>query len=218
MEHPLSFVETLLQGASELGLIIDERRLTQLSVYLGELMTWNKRINLTAIKEDKAVAVKHFLDSLVCAKVMTLSQSTRLLDVGSGAGFPGVPLKILHPEIDLTLLEPNQKKTAFLRHLIGTLGLHHAAVVPKRIQEFSLETAQQRRFAYVITRAVKPESILPTVHPLLQGQGRVILCRAESLKHEQSLCGLKVTQELSYRLPYGYGQRTLTILEETVAP
>lgn len=217
MEHPVSFMEILLHGASELGLIINEHHLTQLNIYFRELKAWGEKINLTAIREEKAIAVKHFLDSLACTKALTLFQGTTLLDVGAGAGFPGLPLKILHPEMDLTLLEPNQKKTAFLRHIIGTLDLSHAVVMSKRMDELSVEAAQNERFAYIITRAVKPAHILPAAPPLLQSHGRVILCRGESLSSDQNFCGLTVAYELSYHLPYGYGRRILTILEKPVA-
>ncbi|MBI4400092.1 MAG: 16S rRNA (guanine(527)-N(7))-methyltransferase RsmG [Nitrospirae bacterium] len=217
MERGGRFSEFLVLGAAELGLSLNDRIISELTVYFRELTIWNKKINLTAIKQEKEVAVKHFLDSMACSKALLSTQSASLLDIGTGAGFPGLPLKILHPELDLTLLEPSHKKTAFLRHLIGTLQLSKAVVLSTRIEDFSNDLDQAGRFAHIITRALDIKQILPFVRSLLRDQGRLILCRAKPLEKQLDLDGLKLTGEITYALPYGYGNRVLAVLEPVSA-
>ncbi|TAJ07613.1 MAG: 16S rRNA (guanine(527)-N(7))-methyltransferase RsmG, partial [Nitrospirae bacterium] len=119
------FLKALVDGATWLGVPLSRALADQCSVYFRELQAWNDKTNLTAITDEREIAVKHFLDSLVCSKALDHPEQARVMDVGSGAGFPGLPLKLMHPELDMTLLEPSQKKTAFLRHVIGTLELDH---------------------------------------------------------------------------------------------
>jgi 16S rRNA (guanine527-N7)-methyltransferase len=206
------FAEVLVAGAAELGLDLSNALITQFSLYLRELKAWNQKTNLTAITDDDEIAVKHFLDSLVCSRAVAHPEVSRLLDVGSGAGFPGLPLKLLDPSLDVTLLEPSQKKTAFLRHLIGTFKLEGIVAIPQRVEEFSRQPSSLARFTHVITRAVNVTDLLGYFIPLLQPQGQVILCRAKPLDSDIKLEGLQMRQEIAYTLPLGQGQRVLSIL------
>jgi len=174
-------------------------------------------MNLTAIKGVKEIAVKHFLDSLACSQALDLSDRPSLLDVGSGAGFPGLPLKILHPQISLTLLEPNGKKTSFLRHIIGTLHLSGASVISKTLRDFSGAATKPGNFSHIITRALSTAQILPSSVALLEERGRVILCRTKPLDVDPGRHGLTVARELDYELPYGFGHRVLTVLQPAAA-
>lgn len=206
----------LIEGAQELGIALSEQQVVDFCIYLKELIIWNRKINLTAIRDKKAIIVKHFLDSLMCSKALASEASGSLLDVGSGAGFPGLPLKIVYPDLDVTLLEPSQKKTAFLRHVIGTLHLRNVSAVSKRIQDLAREPEYFNRFAQMVTRALRPEMILPFLRPILEKRGRIILCRAKPLGAEPSsgsLAGFALTKEIVYCLPYGYGNRVLTVLQ-----
>ncbi|TAJ10086.1 MAG: hypothetical protein EPO61_05065, partial [Nitrospirae bacterium] len=128
-------------------------------------------------------------------------------------GFPGLPLKLMHPELDMTLLEPSQKKTAFLRHVIGTLELDHIVAIPRRMEVFSRDPIYQAGFTHIITRAVNVASLLSCFISLLSQSGVVILCRARLLENEFPLDGLQIRREIAYTLPMGYGSRVLTILE-----
>ena len=172
-------------------------------------------MNLTAIKGVKEIAIKHFLDSLACSRALVLQDQPSLLDVGSGAGFPGLPLKILHPQLRLTLLEPNAKKTSFLRHVVGSLHLGGAAVVSKNLRDFVRAATTPGKFSHVITRAVSAAQVLPFSAALLEKGGRVILCRTKPLDIDPAQHGLKVSDELDYELPYGFGHRILTVLQPT---
>lgn len=172
-------------------------------------------MNLTAIRGVKETAVKHFLDSLACSKALALQDQASLLDVGSGAGFPGLPLKLLYPQLILTLLEPNEKKTSFLRHIIGTLRLSNAAVISKSLRDFARAATKPGKFSHIITRAVSAVQILPFSVALLEERGRIILCRTKPLDIDPGRHGLKVARELDYELPYGFGHRILTVLQPT---
>jgi 16S rRNA (guanine527-N7)-methyltransferase len=214
VEQPL-FVDVLIEGTSTFGIKLDQNKISSLVSYYRELDRWNQKINLTAIHDTKEIAVKHFLDSLLYSQVLEQRMNASLLDVGSGAGFPGLPLKVLAPELRVTLLEPNEKKTSFLRHVIGTLDLKNVSVVSKNLRDFSRMTAQHGRFSYITTRAVEAVQVLPFSSGLLEEQGRVILCLAKPLDLDPAEYGFKLSQELDYELPYGYGHRVLTVLHPT---
>lgn len=206
-------VPTLLTaGASALGFALPQILLPAFTLYLQELKAWNEKINLTAITDDEEIVVKHFLDSLACTLALDQPATGRLLDVGSGAGFPGLPLKLLHPQLEVILLEPSQKKTAFLRHMIGSFTLDRATAVSKRVEDYSQDPTRTGSFRYIVTRAVKVGELLPAFKSLLAADGRIILCRSQALESETPLNGLQMKQEIAYTLPRGHGRRVLTVL------
>ena len=207
------FVDILIDGLSTFGIKLDADQVSDLTSYYRELDRWNQKINLTAVRDTKEMVIKHFLDSLLFGQALERRRDVSLLDVGSGAGFPGLPLKILVPELRVTLLEPNEKKTSFLRHVIGTLDLKDISVVSKSLRDFCREPDPRGRFSYVTTRAVAAEHVLPFSSALLGHYGRVILCLAHALEYNPGQHGLKVSQEFRYELPHGCGRRVLTVLE-----
>ena len=159
-------MDILESGASKLGLHLSPKQLQRFATYYDELTDWNRRINLTRITDPAEVQVKHFLDSLT----VTLTLKSPLnapgltcIDVGSGAGLPGIPLKIMLPDIELTLLEALAKKADFLRHVTGKLGLDNVEVVIGRAEEVAHEAKYREKFALVLSRAVAP---LPTLAEL----------------------------------------------------
>jgi len=215
VEQPL-FVDVLTQGASTFGIELDKDRVSALTSYYRELDRWNQKVNLTSIHGTTEIAIKHFLDSLLYSQVLERRKNASLLDVGSGAGFPGLPLKILAPELHVTLLEPNEKKTSFLRHVIGTLDLKNVSVISKNLRDFSHLTAQHGRFFYVTTRAVEVAQVLPFSAVLLEEQGSVIICLAKPLNIDPGKYGFTISRKLDYELPHGYGHRILTALQPAV--
>ena len=150
-------MEKLYSGAKKLGLALSPRQLEQFHLYYQELVDWNRRINLTAITDYEEVQIKHFLDSLtvvLALKQPTGSGSLRLMDVGTGAGVPGIPLKILLPDIRLALLDATAKKAAFLHHIKDKLGLDDVEIVVGRAEEVAHETKYREQFELVLSRAV----------------------------------------------------------------
>jgi 16S rRNA (guanine527-N7)-methyltransferase len=159
-------MERLILGAKKLGLPLNPKQVEQFHIYYQELITWNERINLTAITDYEEVQIKHFLDSLTVTLALKQpigGEGLRLIDVGAGAGFPGIPLKILLPAIKLTLLEATAKKAAFLQHLRHKLGLDDVEIVVGRAEDIAHETQYREKFDIVLSRAV---ASLPTLAEL----------------------------------------------------
>jgi len=205
--------EVLVEGASALRLQLKAHHLHAFTIYLEQLRKWNRKFNLTAIRDEKEVVIKHFLDSLACSKALDQTKEFPLLDIGSGAGFPGLPLKILHPRIHLTLIDPSQKKTAFLHHIIGLLDIQQATVLSERIQDIDRMPDYHRKFSYIVTRALNVTQLFPSIRLLLAEGGRLILCRTKPLENLDVHCGLSITKEILYELPYRSGRRVLTVLQ-----
>jgi len=156
-------MEKLVAGAKKLGLSLSSRQLEQFHLYYQELIDWNQRVNLTKITDYEEVQIKHFLDSLTVTlafKPPISKSDLRLIDVGTGAGIPGLPLKILFPEIKLVLLEATAKKAAFLRHLCPKLELDEVEIVVGRAEEVAHLTQYREKFNVVLARGVAP---LPTL-------------------------------------------------------
>ena len=156
-------MKRLLAGARKLGLELTPSQLEQYEVYYHELVDWNKRVNLTAITDYEEAQVKHFLDSLTVTLVWPQAMSNvgfSLIDVGTGAGMPGIPLKIVFPNIKLVLLEATAKKTAFLQHVVQKLGLDGVEILVGRAEEIAHLAGYREKFNLVLSRAV---ASLPTL-------------------------------------------------------
>ena len=157
-------MEELVIGARKLGIKVDVEQQKLFGLYYQELLDWNKKLNLTAIIDYKAVQVKHFLDSLTVISVFTeegLPEShISIIDIGTGAGFPGIPLKIILPEVRLTLLDSTAKKTAFLVHMVKKMQLSDVDVVVGRAEEVAHLPLYRQQFDLVVSRAVAPMSAL----------------------------------------------------------
>jgi 16S rRNA (guanine527-N7)-methyltransferase len=159
---------TLLDGARALALDLDEAQLAKLVAHLDLLDDWNSRMNLTAIRDRPSQLTKHLLDSLT---VLPFLRGGRIADVGSGAGFPGVPLAIVEPGRHFALIESTGKKCRFLEHVRDTLGLSNVEVVQARAEAYHPEV----RFDTVIARAVGPlADLVKVAGPLVVGGGRLL--------------------------------------------
>jgi len=152
-------MQRLTDGAQALGLSLTPEQQAAFQLYYEELVAWNQKFNLTAITDYEQVQIRHFLDSLSCL----LAEETRLaisrpearaIDVGSGAGFPGIPLKLVCPGIRLTLLEATGKKVAFLQHCIERLGLHRVMAIKARAEELAHDPAHRGQYDLALVRAV----------------------------------------------------------------
>lgn len=168
----------LLAGCAQLGIGLNAEQQRQFELYYQELVAWNERLNLTTITGYEEVQVKHFLDSLVSLPLLAeelglslpLGKPLRLVDVGSGAGFPGLPLKIASPQLDVTLMDGTQKKVHFLQEVIAGLGLPSTQVVSGRAEELGRKAEHRDHYDLVTARAVAPlnvlaEYLLPLVRP-----------------------------------------------------
>jgi len=151
-------MERLIAGAAKLGIELNAREVQQFELYYQELIEWNRKFNLTAITDYAGVQVKHFLDSLTILLALpekeVASPDFNIIDIGTGAGFPGVPLKILFPQLRLVLIESTAKRTAFLHHVIQKLELADVEVLNGRAEELAHCPSHREQFALVVSRAV----------------------------------------------------------------
>ena len=158
----LESMQLLAQSAPELGLSLDASQLQQFEAYYRELADWNERMNLTSVIDYDEVQVKHFLDSLTLLPALNggMRSDARLVDVGAGAGFPGLPLKLARPDIRLTLVESTGKKANFLRHVVETLGLPDVEVLTGRAEELAHRPELRGDFDVTLARGL---ARLPTM-------------------------------------------------------
>lgn len=178
----------LKDSAARLGIKLNSRQLERFYVYYRELLEWNSKINLTSITDYKEVQLKHFLDSLTVSLAFKQPvASWRFIDVGSGAGFPGLPLKIVFPSIKLVLLEATGKKAAFLRHLVQKLGLNDVEVVVGRAEAAAHKARYRQQFDIVLSRAVAPLPVLAELTlPLCTIGGSTIIQKKGDIDTEVS--------------------------------
>lgn len=183
-------MQYLYTGATRLDLKLQPQQIEQFHVYYQELIDWNQRINLTSITDFKEVQLKHFLDSLtviLAIKQPIASKNLSLIDVGSGAGFPGLPLKIAFPNINLVLLEATAKKAAFLHHLAQKLNLDDVEVLVGRAEEIAHRAQYRQRFEVVLSRAVATlPAIAELTLPFCAFKGRTIIQKKGDIEDELS--------------------------------
>ncbi len=145
-------LHTLSEGAAALGIRLGQTELDRFAAYYRELLLWNRRVNLVSEKSSREIVIRHFLDSLTAAPSIT-SRDGVLIDLGSGAGFPGIPLRIVFPHLQVMLVESSRKKTSFLSHIARTLQLAEVTVVRERIEALIGERALAGSFDTVLSRA-----------------------------------------------------------------
>ncbi|MFC1998449.1 16S rRNA (guanine(527)-N(7))-methyltransferase RsmG [Chloroflexota bacterium] len=147
-------MDLLKQGAKEMGIDISQKQLDLFEAYYRELIAWNKKTNLTTITDYREVQIRHFLDSLTLIPYLNDSERTRIIDIGSGGGFPGIPLNIIITGTEITLIESTGKKTAFLKHLISVLELNTVEVIQGRAEDIASQSKYREQYDISITRAV----------------------------------------------------------------
>lgn len=156
----MEFRDYLTEAAEAYGLCLTERMTEQFELYYELLLEWNEKINLTAITEPKEVAIKHMIDSLSCLDDKVFPMGASVIDVGTGAGFPGIPLKIFRPDLKLTLLDSLNKRIKFLNETAGRLGLEDVACIHARAEEGARNKALRERFDVAVSRAVARLQVL----------------------------------------------------------
>ncbi len=176
---------TLAEGALALGIPLDQHQLAQFSRYQELLQEWNRNINLTAIVDAQAIQNRHFLDSLSCTMLTGELTGRRLIDVGSGAGFPGLPLKIRYPGLTLTLVESTAKKSRFLETVIDHLDIQNATVLNARVEDVGHLKEHREKYDWAVARAVSSLSVLAEyLLPLVQMGGHILAQKGANLESE----------------------------------
>ncbi|MDY6791249.1 MAG: 16S rRNA (guanine(527)-N(7))-methyltransferase RsmG [Thermodesulfobacteriota bacterium] len=202
------------EGAANLNIHVDRRITDQFSIHCKELVKWNRNINLTTITDPVEVAVKHFLDSIISVGV--IPEYGRLLDMGSGGGFPGIPLKIMNPSLAVTLIDASRKKVSFLKHAIRTIKLVGINARHVRSEELAEKKPFKHSFDVIICRAFsRLDNIVLQALPLLAEGGSLIAMKGKLSKAELESADrdrLSLTVE-KYKLPFIELERSLIILQ-----
>ncbi|MEX0787741.1 MAG: 16S rRNA (guanine(527)-N(7))-methyltransferase RsmG [Anaerolineales bacterium] len=209
----------------ELGLPLSVKQQEAFAWYARELIEWNRRFNLTAIEAPEDIEIKHFLDCLSCLRVLGPGPSGRLADVGSGAGFPGIPLKIAAPDLAVTLIESNSKKAEFCRHIVEGLGLEGVEVLNARAEEVGRSLHHREVYDWAVARAVARLPILvELLLPFLKVGGLGIAQKGESgpAEAEQAEPALEATggrirEMIPVNLPRVAEPRFLMVIEKMSA-
>ena len=215
--------EILVEGAKELGIELSERQIEQFLTYLEILRNWNKRMNLTSLKDPREIIVSHFLDSLTILKAVDTKEISAI-DLGTGAGFPGIPLKILRPEISLSLLDSSRKRIEFLKYLSKSLKLKGLEIIWGRAEEYGKKEGYRERYDVVLARALARLNILAELGiPFLKIRGLFIAQKGQKLKGELEearraieILGGELKGIISLRLPFSHKSRKLVVIEKVL--
>jgi 16S rRNA (guanine527-N7)-methyltransferase len=209
----------LIEGAKGFGIHLDEKRIEAFDLFLRELLKWNQKINLTAIRSEKGIVLKHFLDSLSIHPY--LPEICTLLDVGSGAGFPGIPLKIVQTSLEVISIDSTRKKVDFQRHIIRMLGLKGIEPIHGRIQDKETLQSMGGQFDIVISRAFSDlRTLLIQIFPFLKKGGKVLAMKgdlsSEEILHLHEIEGTpyRLQKTVAFVLPFSDFKRTILLFEK----
>jgi 16S rRNA (guanine527-N7)-methyltransferase len=212
---------SLLQHALKLGVDLNEQQLASFEIYKNELLQWNAKTNLISENSAQEIIPRHFLDSLTALQFID-KPAARLIDVGCGAGFPGIPLKIARPTFELYLLETNRKKVSFLKHLIRQLNLTDVVVLHDRTENVIKTDTWKGKFDVLISRAAfKLSELLPQAEYFLTRSGKLIALKGPNVDEELALCFSGSDQHKIFQfiqhdiiIPFLDGQRKIIIGEK----
>lgn len=194
------FSEDFLAYGDQLGLNVSRETFNQLITYKDLLQEWNDKVNLTAITDDEGIYQKHFKDSMSIFQSNEAKKAIKVIDVGTGAGFPGLVMKIVKPEIQLTLLDPLNKRLTFLKEVVKTLHLEGVTFIHGRGEDVSRETSHRDQYDLAVSRAV---ALLPTIMefclPFVKPHGAFIAMKGPGVDQELKL-NKQLSKDLSSKL------------------
>ena len=214
-------LEILEKGCQELGITLDDTQEHQFIQFYEYLVEKNKVMNLTGITEFDEVLVKHFLDSLCCVKATDMTKAKKVMDIGTGAGFPGVPLKIAFPHIEACLLDSLNKRVKFLEETFALLGLENITAIHGRAEEFAKNKAYREQYDLCVSRAVSglatlSEYCLPYVKKggiFVSYKSGSVQEEVEAAKRAVEILGGKIRDVQYFELPGEIG-RSLVVIEK----
>ena len=219
-------MDSLIHDAQTLfNVHLTARQVVALVNFEKELMEWNQKFNLTAIRDVESIRTKHFLDSYSCVLAWKAIPPRRLIDVGTGAGFPGIPLKIIYPMMHVTLVESVGKKAMFCQHVIQTLGLEDIEVIHSRAEDVGQNLAHRESYDWAVARAVAQlnilsEYLLPLVKlggSMLAQKGETGPAEAQSAEKAMKILGGKLKQLIPVQLPGVADERYLVLVDKVAA-
>lgn len=216
------WVARVVKGAKTLGVELDEEAKNRLAAYAVELLAWNRKCNLTAITDPMDVAEKHMVDAL--AVTPYIPNGARLLDMGTGGGFPGIPARIVDSSLDVTLVDAVRKKVSFLKHAARVLKLNGVEAIHARAEELCLEEGRGAGYDVVTSRAFSSiDTFVTMALPFLKPNGLMIAMKGKGFEEDQetlaaceaSLAGEGIalsTELIRYELPFSKSQRALFLI------
>lgn len=201
------------------------KQLSNLATYEHALVEWNTRVNLTAVDEPEKIRTKHFLDSLTCYLVMQETPMERVIDLGTGAGFPGLPLKIIFPRMRLTLVDSVRKKTDFCQYIVDELGLADVEIIQERAEIIGHNAAHREQYDWAVARAVANMPVLMEfLLPLAAIGGKALAMKGENAPAETQnaeyaikILGGHIQKLLPISLPGVADQRYLVVVDKVAA-
>jgi 16S rRNA (guanine527-N7)-methyltransferase len=217
--------ELALHAQNLFGIRLTASQQAALERYEQELLSWNQRTNLTAIREPEKIRIKHFLDSFSCLCVMRETPMERVVDIGTGAGFPGLPLKILVPAMQLTLVESVGKKVEFCQHIVHILALEGVEIIQDRAENLGQLPKYREQFDWAIARAVATlptlmEYLLPLTHvggATLAMKGENGPVEAHAAEHAARVLGGHLRKLIPITLPGVVEERYLIVVDKVAA-
>lgn len=222
MAYDLTILE---EGCKELGITLDEIQKKQFTDFYEYLVEKNKVMNLTGITEFQEVLIKHFLDSLACVKAVDMSQIKRIMDIGTGAGFPGVPLKIAFPHLEACLLDSLKKRVNFLEETFQLLKLENITAIHGRAEEYAKNKQYRETYDLCVSRAVSnlatlSEYCLPYVKTggyFISYKSGTVQEEVEQAQKAVKILGGKIQDIVYFQLPDSEIQRSLVVIEKIKA-
>lgn len=216
----MTMKETLIKATEQFNINLTDSQLEQFETYYQLLVEWNEKINLTAITDPQGVAVKHFADSLSILHYVNIPQSAKVIDIGTGAGFPGIVLKIVRPDIELTLLDSLKKRFLFLDDVLHQLNLS-AAFIQGRAEAIGQHIDYRESYDLAVSRAVAQLNTLSEYClPFVRLSGKFVAFKGsnaeeiENAKHAIQTLGGKFIKAHSFELSFDGGSRTLVEIEK----
>ncbi|WP_243136880.1 16S rRNA (guanine(527)-N(7))-methyltransferase RsmG [Alkaliphilus serpentinus] len=210
------------KGFSDLGIDLNENQMNQFMIYKNLLLEWNEKMNLTAIEDERDIVIKHFIDSISCLKVKGFDKINRLIDVGTGAGFPGIPIKIMEPNIELTLLDALNKRVTFLKEVCKETSLVKVDFLHGRAEDFGRLDDFRESYDAAVSRAVASLNVLVEYCMPFIKVGGIFICQKgpqvedemASSKKAIEVLGGKVVEKLEISLPLSDIKHKIVVIEK----
>lgn len=179
------YYDILSIAASDIGLELDETKYNQFIKYKDLLKEWNEKVNLTAITEDEQIIKKHFIDSMKIFKFQPLKQASKIIDIGTGGGFPGIPMRIMRPEVEMVLLDSLKKRINVLDDILNNIGIQGLETIHGRAEEFGQSLIYREKFDAVVSRAVANLTVLAELCvPFVKVGGYFVALKGPSVNEE----------------------------------
>ncbi len=215
------FSDLMIDYGKEIDIVFTEEQLQKFYQYMNLLIEWNEKINLTAIVEPKEIILKHFIDSLTIIQYIKPNES--VIDIGTGAGFPGIPIKILRKDLKITLLDSLNKRIKFLDEVIKELGLENINAVHARIEEYAKNKQYREKYDVATSRAVANLTTLSEyMLPMVKIKGRAICMKGSEISDEISkskksikILGGEIVDIEEFTLPKSDNKRNVILIEKT---